>query len=73
MGVEAMTKTEDTITLAPDDPLEQGLRLLADRNIQQAVVMEGDTPVGLLTRAGVLRVMEISQLSPMSQEEQTPT
>lgn len=70
---EVMTKSEDTITLAPEDPLEQGLKLLADRNIQQAVVMEGDRPVGLLTRAGVLRVMEISQLSPAPHEEQTRT
>lgn len=70
---EAMTKSEDTVTLSPDDPLEKGLKLLADRNIQQAVVIEDDVPVGLLTRAGVLRVMEISQLSPVPQEEQTPT
>ena len=68
-----MTKSEDTVTLSPDDPLEKGLKLLADRNIQQAVVIEDDVPVGLLTRAGVLRVMEISQLSPVPQEEQTPT
>ena len=70
---EAMTKSEEAITLSPDDPLEQGLKLLADRKIQQAVVMEDNRPVGVLTRAGVLRVMEISQLSPVSQEEQTST
>lgn len=70
---EAMTKAQDAITLSPKDPLEKGLKLLADRNIQQAVVMEADVPVGVLTRAGVLRVMEISQLSPVPHEEQTPT
>ena len=63
---EVMTKAEDTITLSPDDPLEEGLKILADKNIQQAVVMESDRPIGILTRAGVLRVMEVSQLAPMS-------
>ena len=70
---EAMTRAEDAITLSPDDPLEEGLKLLADRNIQQAIVMESERPVGVLTRAGVLRVMEISQIAPISQEEQTLT
>jgi Zn-dependent protease/CBS domain-containing protein len=70
---EAMTKVQDAITLSPDDPLEEGLKILADRNIQQAVVMESDSPVGMLTRAGVLRVMEVSQLAPVSREEPTST
>ncbi len=68
---EAMTKVQDAITLSPDDPLEEGLKILADKNIQQAVVMESDSPVGMLTRAGVLRVMEVSQLAPVSGEEST--
>jgi Zn-dependent protease len=70
---EAMTKVQDAITLSPDDPLEEGLKILADKNIQQAIVMESDSPVGMLTRAGVLRVMEVSQLAPVSREESTST
>ena len=70
---EAMTKAEDAITLAPEDPLEEGLKILADKNIQQAVVMKCDSPVGVLTRAGVLRVMEVSQLAPIPQEDQAST
>ncbi len=61
---EVMTKTEDVLTLPPDAPLEEGLRILAQRNIHQLVVMDSGKPVGLLTRAGVLRVMEVSELLP---------
>ena len=70
---EVMTKAQDMITLSPHDPLEEGLKILADKNIQQAVVIESDRPVGVLTRAGVLRVMEVSQLAPVSQDDQTST
>ena len=58
----AMTRGKDVVTLSPDDPLEDGLRILAERNIHQLVVMEDGRPVGLLTRAGVLRVMEVALL-----------
>ncbi len=61
---EVMTKAEDVMTLPPDAPLEEGLRILAQRNIHQLVVMESETPMGLLTRAGVLKVMEVSELLP---------
>ena len=61
---EVMTKSEDVLTLPPNAPLEEGLRILAQRNIHQLVVMESGRPVGLLTRAGVLRVMEIAELLP---------
>ncbi|MCY4654456.1 MAG: site-2 protease family protein [Dehalococcoidia bacterium] len=59
---EVMTKAADVLTLPPDAPLEDGLRVLAQRNIHQLVVVDSGMPVGLLTRAGVLRVMEISDL-----------
>ena len=66
---EAMTKAEDALTLPPDAPLEEGLRVLAQRNIHQLVVMESGKPVGLLTRAGVLRVMELAELLPRERTE----
>ena len=61
---ETMTQAKDVVTLSPDDPLEEGMRLLVEKNIHQIVVIESEQPVGLLTRAGVLRVMEISGLVP---------
>ena len=49
---EVMTKAADVLTLPPDAPLEDGLRILAQRNIHQLVVMDSGSPAGLLTRAG---------------------
>ena len=59
-----MTKSENVITLPPEAPLEEGLRVLAQRNIHQLVIMDSGVPVGLLTRASVLRVMEVAELLP---------
>ncbi len=67
---EVMTKAEDALTLPPDAPLEEGLRVLAQRNIHQLVVMDSGRPVGLLTRAGVLRVMELSELLPRDESRE---
>ena len=66
---EAMTRADDVETLPPDAPLEDGLRILAEKNIRQLVVLESNRPVGLLTRAGVLRVMEVARLVPLSRGE----
>jgi CBS domain-containing protein len=41
--------------------LDTALQLLATRDVNQFVVMDNGTPLGLLTRRDVLRVMEISQ------------
>ena len=67
-----MTKSENVITLPPEAPLEEGLRVLAQRNIHQLVIMDSGAPVGLLTRAGVLRVMEVSELLPREDESEGP-
>ncbi|MDP6513107.1 MAG: site-2 protease family protein [SAR202 cluster bacterium] len=61
---QAMTPASKVATLPPDAPLEEGLGILANRRIGQLVVMEDDKPVGLLTRAGVVRVMEVSNILP---------
>ena len=60
---EVMTRARDAVTLSPSDPLEKGMTALAEKNIQQLVVTEDGRPVGLLTRADVLRVMEVSQVT----------
>ena len=67
-----MTKSENVITLPPEAPLEEGLRVLAQRNIHQLVIMDSGAPVGLLTRAGVLRVMEVAELLPREGESEGP-
>ena len=62
---EIMTRAPDLITLDPDAPLEDGLDILAASDIKQIVVMKDGEPVGLLTREGVVRVMEVALLLPL--------
>ena len=62
---EIMTRAPDLITIAPDAPLEDGLDILATRDVKQIVVMEDGKPVGLLSREGVVRVLEVALLLPI--------
>ena len=61
---QAMTPASKVTTIHPDAPLEDGLGVLARRGFRQLVVIEDDKPVGLLTRAGVVRVMEVADILP---------
>ena len=65
---EVMTRAQDAVTLSPADSLELGMTTLADRKIQQVVVLESGRLVGLLTRADVVRVMEVAQIAPPPSE-----
>jgi Zn-dependent protease len=57
---DVMTRYADLATIGPDAPLEEGLKLLQGREVNQLPVVtdEGRTVVGLLTRAGILRLIE---------------
>ena len=59
-----MTRVSDLVTLAPDTPLKDGLEHFVRGGVDLVVVVENGTPVGLLSRQDVLRVMVISQLFP---------
>ena len=59
---QVMTPASKVVTLTPDAPLEDGLGILARRGFRQLVIMEDDKPIGLMTRAGVVRVMEVSNI-----------
>ena len=65
---EIMTRAPDLITIEPDAPLEDGLDILATRDVKQIVVMEDGKPVGLLSRESVVRVLEVALLLPMRVE-----
>ena len=69
---EIMTRAPDLITLEPDAPLEDGLDILASRDVKQLVVMEEGKPVGMLTREGVVRVMEVALLTLPQGEDDEP-
>jgi len=57
---DIMTRYADLATIGPDAPLEEALKLLQGREVNQLPVVtdEGRTVVGLLTRAGILRLIE---------------
>ena len=59
---EVMTKAENTLSISPDDAIEDGVSLLSDNDIEQVVVMQDDKPVGLLSRPDVVRVMKVAFL-----------
>ena len=66
---EIMTRAPDLITIAPDAPLEDGLDILATRDVKQLLVMEDGKPVGILSRESVVRVLEVALLLPLQIED----
>ena len=61
---QAMTPASKVVTIHPNAPLEDGLDILVRRGFRQLVVMADGKPVGLLTKAGVVRVMEVTDILP---------
>lgn len=57
---DIMTRFTDLATIGPEVPLVDALRTLQDREVAQLPVVEDDSrkPVGLVTRQGILRVLE---------------
>ena len=57
---DIMTRYADLATIGPDSELEAALKLLQAREVNQLPVVtdEGRTVVGMLTRAGILRLIE---------------
>jgi CBS domain-containing protein len=45
--------TEDLVTLAPEDTLDQAAELMRDRAVRRIPVVEGDRPVGIVTLADI--------------------
>jgi Zn-dependent protease/CBS domain-containing protein len=57
---DIMTRYADLVTIGPDAELETALNLLQEREVNQLPVVEdeGRTVVGLLTRSGILRLVD---------------
>ena len=57
---DIMTRHADLATVGPDSELESSLNLLQEREVNQLPVVEEDgrTVLGLLTRAGILRLVD---------------
>lgn len=57
---DVMTRYANLATIGPDAPLADALRLIQEREIGQLPVIEDEArlPVGLVTRRGILRLIE---------------
>jgi Zn-dependent protease/CBS domain-containing protein len=57
---DIMTRFADLATIGPDAPMADALRLLQEREIGQLPVVDDDdrNPVGMVTRRGILRLLE---------------
>ena len=57
---DIMTRFADVARVGPDDELGSALELLQERQVNQLPVVEADgrTVVGLLTRTGILRLVD---------------
>jgi Zn-dependent protease len=56
---DVMTRFADLATVGPDDAVESALRLLQAREVGQLpVIEEGRAAVGLVTRGGILRLID---------------
>lgn len=56
---DIMTRYGDLAVTAPDAPLADALRVIQERDVGQLpVVVEGRVPVGMVTRRGILRLIE---------------
>jgi Zn-dependent protease/CBS domain-containing protein len=57
---DIMTRYGDLATIGPDAPLLDALRLIQEREVGQLPVVEDDGrhPIGLVTRRGILRLIE---------------
>jgi Zn-dependent protease/CBS domain-containing protein len=69
----AMTPREKLHVVAPEDDLTQALEVMASQDVHQLPVIDGRDFLGFVTRADVLRLIQIrSEFSGVAEEEQTP-
>jgi CBS domain-containing protein len=59
--VSAVMTAENLAVVAPDDPVERGLKLMAERDLRQVLVVERGRLVGLLTRAGLVQFVALRE------------
>src|SRR6516165_2504909 len=49
--------TRDPVSVTPDTPLKEVVELMERRRIKRVPVLDGDVPVGILSRADLLRAL----------------
>ncbi len=56
---EVMTPATQLVTTTPETPLTAALQQLAEGNIHQLPVIDGDRPVGFISRAGLVQYLQL--------------
>jgi Zn-dependent protease/CBS domain-containing protein len=56
---QVMTPRQRLVTVAPSAPALDALRLMAEHDVHQLPVLDGETPMGMITRAGLLGAIHV--------------
>jgi Zn-dependent protease/CBS domain-containing protein len=59
--VEEIMTSPPLYSIAPADEMSKALRLLAERDLNQLLVMEGDQLIGLLPRSNIISYLQLRQ------------
>jgi Zn-dependent protease/predicted transcriptional regulator len=59
---EVMTPQSDLLTISPQESLAEALKRMTVEEVDQILVMENDRMVGLITKTGLLRFIQIRQI-----------
>jgi CBS domain-containing protein len=59
--VEQIMTRSPLYSVSPDDDLSTAMKLIAQHDLNQVLVMDGDLCSGLLTRAEIIRYLQLSQ------------
>ncbi len=56
---DIMTPRSELVTVSPEDEAHQALRALAEKDIRQLVVMDGEQMIGLVRRRDIVRYLQL--------------
>jgi Zn-dependent protease len=69
---QAMTSADRLPVISPDVSLDEALQLMRKHNTHQLPVMEGDTLLGFVTRANIMRAVQLRVELGVAEKRQTP-
>jgi Zn-dependent protease len=69
---EIMTRAPEVLSVTPDEPLESALKKLVEKGVHQLAIVSDGNIVGQITRADVMRVLELGDLFPGTGDGRRP-
>ena len=69
---QAMTPAEKLAAISPDASLDEALQLMGGQNVQQLPVMENGALLGFVTRADIMRAIQLRVALRFAEKKQTP-